>query len=113
MSDLIDRQALRKAMFSYYPCVNEHSVKWNYCGDTLMDYEVADLIEDCIDNAPAVDAVEVVRCKDCKSHRELNRKDWLEGGFAEGVLWCMNQSDGVWPDDFCSYGKRREENAAD
>lgn len=54
------------------------------------------------------DYVEVVRCKDCKSHRELNRKDWLEGGFAEGVLWCMNQSDGVWPDDFCSYGERKE-----
>ena len=25
-----------------------------------MNYEVADLIEDCIDNAPTVDAVEVV-----------------------------------------------------
>lgn len=50
----------------------------------------------------------VTRCKDCKSHRELNRKDRLEGGYAEGVLWCMNYSDGVWPDDFCSYGEPKE-----
>lgn len=58
--------------------------------------------------APTVDAVVVTRCKDCKSHRELNRKDRLEGGYAEGVLWCMNYSDGVWPDDFCSYGEPKE-----
>lgn len=57
---------------------------------------------------PTVDAVPVVRCKDCKSHRELNRKDRLEDGYAEGVLWCMNYSDGVWPDDFCSYGEPKE-----
>lgn len=57
---------------------------------------------------PIVDAVVVTRCKDCRNHRELNRKDRLEGGYAEGVLWCMNYSDGVWPDDFCSYGKPKE-----
>lgn len=30
-----------------------------YKGDTLMDYEVVDMIEDCIDNAPTADVVEV------------------------------------------------------
>lgn len=58
--------------------------------------------------APTVDAVVVTRCKDCRNHRELNRKDRLESGYAEGVLWCMNCSDGVWPDDFCSYGEPKE-----
>ena len=48
-----------------------------------------------IDNAPTVDAVEVVRCKDCKSCRKLNRKDRIEEAYADGVLWCTNQSDGV------------------
>ena len=64
---LIDADALRKAMFSYYPCVNEHSLKHNYCGDTLMDYEVADLIDDCIDNAPDIEAEPVKhgRWHDC------------------------------------------------
>ena len=57
---LIDANALRERMFSYYGCVNENSSKEYYRGETLMNYEVADLIEDCIDNAPTVDAVEVV-----------------------------------------------------
>lgn len=56
---------------------------------------------------PTVDAVPVVLCKDCKSCRKLNRKDRIEEAYADGVLWCTNQSDGVWPDDFCSYGERR------
>lgn len=61
-----------------------------------------------IDNAPTVDAVVVTRCKDCRNHRELNRKDRLESGYAEGVLWCMNRSDGVWADGFCSDGEPKE-----
>lgn len=61
-----------------------------------------------IENAPTVDAVVVTRCKDCRSCRELNRKDRVEDVYAEGVLWCMNQSNGVWPDDFCNYGEPKE-----
>lgn len=60
-----------------------------------------------LEKAPTVDAVPVVRCKECKHCRELNRKDRIEEAYADGVLWCKNQSDGVWPDDFCSYGERR------
>lgn len=58
-----------------------------------------------VNAAPAVDAVVVTRCKDCRSCRELNRNDRLEDSYAEGVLWCMSHSDGVWPSDFCSYGE--------
>lgn len=54
---------------------------------------------------PTVDAVPVVRCRKSKHCRELNRKDRIEEAYADGVLWCTNQSDGVWPDDFCSYGE--------
>lgn len=43
--------------------------------------------------APTVDAVEVVRCKDCKS--------WKNGD-------CYRQ-ELTRPDDFCSYGERRKE----
>lgn len=57
---------------------------------------------------PAADVVVVTRCKDCRNHRELNRKDRLESGYAEGVLWCMNRSDGVWADGFCSDGEPKE-----
>jgi hypothetical protein len=58
---LIDADALLKSMFSYYACVNENTCKRNYNGETIMTYEVAELIEDCIENAPTIDAVPVVR----------------------------------------------------
>ena len=61
-----------------------------------------------LEKLPTVDAVVVTRCKDCRNHRELNRKDRLESGYAEGVLWCMNRSDGVWADGFCSDGEPKE-----
>lgn len=60
-----------------------------------------------LEKLPAADVAPVVRCKDCKSCRKLNRKDRIEEAYADGVLWCTNQSDGVWPDDFCSYGERK------
>ena len=71
-----------------------------------------DLAEDFY-SIPAADVVVVTRCKDCRSCRELNRKDRVENAYAEGVLWCMNQSNGVWPDDFCSYGEPKEAAHAD
>lgn len=57
MAEYIEREALKKRMFSYYDCVNENTSKSDYRGETLMNYEVADMIEDCIDNAPTADVV--------------------------------------------------------
>ena len=55
------------------------------------------------------DVVEVVRCKDCIYHRQLDRKDRYEDSFVEGCLWCMlGRGDGVMPEQFCDDGKRRE-----
>ena len=55
-----------------------------------------------IDEAPTVDAVEVVRCKDCKLRHE---------GFYNGlkimVVHCSLNGIPVDDDDFCSYGERR------
>lgn len=52
----------------------------------------------CINNARAVDAVEVVRCKDCKY---LGLKDLCYG-------YCENRMFGIVnPNDFCSYGERK------
>lgn len=59
MSRYIDVDALKDKMFNYYDCVNLNTRKDNYNGETLMNYEVADMIEDCIDNAPAADVQEV------------------------------------------------------
>lgn len=57
---LTDKDALKERMLSYYDCVNPSTAKENYRGETLMNYEVADMIEDCIDNAPVIDAKPVV-----------------------------------------------------
>ena len=53
-----------------------------------------------IDKIPTVDAVEVVRCKDCD-----HRADVLDCG----NYLCNRKMIGmVRPDDFCSFGERRE-----
>ena len=52
--------------------------------------------------APTVDAVEVVRCKDCKY-----RKRPLFAGC--GGIYCEENRRHYTPDDFCSYGERRTE----
>ena len=48
-----------------------------------------------ITDAPTVDAVEVVRCKDCKHYNE---------GFCVGY----HAHHDTLPDDFCSYGERKD-----
>ena len=55
-----------------------------------------------IANAPTVDAVEVVRCRDCKHwHKETLFCDYMPYGEAqERVNW--------YADDFCSYGERKD-----
>lgn len=77
-------------------------------GSDREKYDAWDEIIDALENIPSADVVPVVRCKDCRNHRELNRKDRLESGYAEGVLWCMNRSDGVWADGFCNDGEPKE-----
>lgn len=54
---------------------------------------------------PGVDAVEVVRCKDC-IHYEMGvcLKIYSDGAVSE-YAWQERK-----PNDFCSYGERREEN---
>ena len=97
MARYIDADALKDRMFNYYECVNENTGKENYRGETLMDYEVADMIEDCIDNAPTVDAIEVVRCKDCK---------YWTGKDYDGC--CINNGLATrYANDFCNCGERK------
>lgn len=51
-----------------------------------------------IANAPTVDAVEVVRCKDCKFYTEEER-------------WCrrLGLCGAFDPNDYCSHGEKRED----
>lgn len=69
------------------------------CGDYEdCDYRCSEF--ENISNIPAVDAVEVVRCRDCK-HYEIHKPNVLENCERNGYLIPMK------PDDFCSFGEKR------
>lgn len=58
-----------------------------------------------VDDAPTIDAVEVVRCKDCKhayyaDNRVPHERTWVCERF-------MNEE--INANDFCSFGERSEE----
>lgn len=72
-----------------------------------------------LNNVSAVDAVEVVRCRDCKYWGDeegiAEGRDFLYARcnvhnhfrYGEHFGWCPKE------DDFCSCGERREENEVD
>lgn len=66
----------------------------------------ADDIFTALENAPAVDAVVPVRCRDCKHFCPYEGEEH-KGDCAElvGLESC------VYEDDFCSYGERRADDA--
>ena len=69
-------------------------------GKTIIEYSESDIAY-MIRKRPTVDAVEVVRCKDCKYWQDNN------DGYPHGECrW----GHGETPDanDFCSYGERKE-----
>lgn len=53
--------------------------------------------------APTIDAVSVVRCKDCKHKYQ---EPWNNGVAVEGE--CEIWHNATLDDDFCSYGERKE-----
>lgn len=63
-----------------------------------------------MEDAPTIDAVEVVRCRECKHHRDKNEQE--QQYLAEDTLICTSPDatddcwNAVWPDHFCSYGER-------
>ena len=62
------------------------------------------LVIKLLDDMPTVDAEEVVRCKGCRHWHYSTTKDFH---------YCMYTMMGrvTKPDDFCSYGERRADNA--
>ena len=59
-------------------------------------------VVDMLESAPTVDAVPVVRCRDCKHwHKDTVFCGYMSYGEAsERVNW--------YADDFCSYGERKD-----
>ena len=101
MAEYIDREAMLEQIARREPLmVGDKMISIDALRAFIMNRPVAD-----------VDAVPVIRCKDCKYSRELNREDPKERQFIEGCVWCMNWEYGVFPDDYCSNAKRRNDNA--
>lgn len=92
MARLIDADALKK--------------KWQDVLDAKADekdtvaYLTFELFIDRLKEEPTVDAVEVVRCRECKYWQDNN------GGYPhEDCRWGKNETPEA--DDYCSYGERR------
>lgn len=94
--DLISREAVWKLLNMEHP--------WGFNNDDIAE---------AFRNAPAVDAVKVVRCKDCVHARPLpeDRKPYYADGVMECLLGRGDPNKGrsvVWYDDFCSDGNKEE-----
>lgn len=57
-------------------------------------------------DVPAADVAPVVRCKDCKWFADNNGGQWY-GCQMFQVVW-ITPEDAPKPDDFCSYGERKD-----
>ena len=85
---------------------------WLENGENEYVYDT-NAVLDSIDSQPTVDAVEVVRCKDCK-YADTERKNATEKRYFKSILFCRNfcgdEPLAMWPEDFCSYGERKDGN---
>ena len=52
-------------------------------------------LKEALERLPTIDAVEVVRCKDCKHY---------DGSYP----MCCRWEETIKPDDYCSYGEKKE-----
>lgn len=81
MSDLIDRQAVLSVIRMAMP---EETSRY--------------LLYQSVKQLPEVDAVRVIRCKDCSNFRTRT----------DGSVYCYNDMSIGNKNDYCSYGERKD-----
>lgn len=69
-------------------------------------YQNDKVFASAIINAPSADVAPVVRCKDCKWFADNNDGDWFGCWLFQTIQ--IIPEDTPKPDDFCSYGERRD-----
>ena len=108
--ELIDRQALRERLGIAEECKDcEHNSMESFCGNMMHFYYACE----AIDEMPTIDAVPVIRCKDCK---------WWDAKDNSSYGYCMAMKHGYFSsnweigiyrtykgDWFCADGERKEE----
>ena len=97
MADYIRREDARRMVVQ----LDKYAWKSPVSDERRVTVDV-DLVKFGLDRVPAADVAEVVRCKDCEYlvNTTIN---------ANGFLICDISDMEIAPDDFCSYGERREE----
>lgn len=79
----------------------------------MQNWNTRERLINCVEDASTVDAVEVVRCKDCKHRGDdvhcpmcfEEQIEWDDDGYTE-VDYVLH--DRTTDDGFCPYGERRE-----
>lgn len=99
MRKYIDAEALKAAVSAYHDAMKPRSL------GILADVVIHDVL-DIIDEAPAADVTQVVRCKDCVC---MGKRPPLPEGYREDCGWCMLHGRVVLPEDFCSNGERMDD----
>lgn len=97
MSRYIDADALMERMYHDAFETDTDMQKWD--SGCWIRYK---MFENAMDDAPTIDAVSVVRCKECKYWRSNTQfcAKWSYGGFI---------SQRTLPNDFCSCGERKSD----
>ena len=114
-------------------CAFNVVVKYGFCGDCRWKLDSKQCHEcDCYENgvkrirealeiasevaeteqAPIIDAVPVVRCRECKHFRHYGKTSLLINGKNIKAGWCQrrisyDEEYRMTADDFCSYGERK------
>ena len=98
---LIDADALSERLNPY---INK------YCGESFPYDIVHDAFIYEIEHEPTVDAVPVIRCKDC-IHNVSNRITdplCINDYSGDDIVCDYFETDGMEPDDYCSRAERKE-----
>ena len=92
MSDYIKREDVIRALCDAVD--NKRFGEWLYTDEFCK----------VINNMPSADAVEVVRCKDCKQFEKHSGHI----GNIQYNGYCKGTGDWVNPTDYCSWGERKD-----
>ncbi len=84
--------------------------------NSFVERMFADGVYAVLETFPAADVVELVRCKDCKwctEKDELTKSGHCDCVHRDVFIESHDGFEAVSFDDYCSYGERRDNNAAD
>ena len=98
MARLIDADALKRKLHDSF---EESATEEQTQEERFLEMLIRGLFDSAVDTAPTVEAVEVVRCKDCKY--------LLKDNTARESHLCMQNRytrRNVNLDDYCSYGEK-------